>query len=291
MRIKISLAGATLGMMAGSMLLSGYFFRHHQVTADNVLYFPRITTSHYYALGYDHALAELLWIRTISYFGEHYVGDKNYRHLAAMLESITRLDPRHHSAYYMAATILPWMADAAEESINLCIRAMIANPENGLWPYYLGLNYYLFFNNKVAARHYLQRAIEHGFANKFTVSLAARLEAETGGLEAARQWLVANISDKSDKKIRAFLTDQLRAVETEQLLRAIEELRKKMPSNIDPANQLPWLKQHIHPWPMQLPDGGEIRMDSNGLLYSSHAPRRFTLFRSSKLKSIREKEK
>ena len=63
------------------------------------------------ALGWRNALADVLWFRTISYFGAHYRSDHTYPWLASMCDLVTDLDPRAEHVYRFAGVILPWEAE------------------------------------------------------------------------------------------------------------------------------------------------------------------------------------
>lgn len=60
------------------------------------------------ALGYDQVVADLLWMKTISYFGGHFMSDKQYPWLAHMLNLIIDLDPRFDFPYYFGGLFCRW---------------------------------------------------------------------------------------------------------------------------------------------------------------------------------------
>ena len=103
------------------------------------------------SLGWHNVLADVLWFRTISYFGEHYRSDRTYPWLAQMCDLVTDLDPRAEHVYRFAGVILPWEADQVEAGIRLLEKGVRQFPDSWLLHYYLGFNYY-FFKNDFDAR-------------------------------------------------------------------------------------------------------------------------------------------
>jgi len=166
-------------LMLASIALNSSLRMPRYRPPERLLYFPAVVPSHF--MPHAHALADLLWMRTLAYFGSHLSGDRNFHFLARMLDVVTRLHPRFRPAYSMAASVLPWMAGAVHDSRLLLIRAMVQMPEEGRWAYNLGLNFYLFSNDRAKAAHYLQRAMIRGYINPLSASLATALQAAAGG--------------------------------------------------------------------------------------------------------------
>src|SRR5215510_12440046 len=86
---------ASLCVLGAIVADTGNRLRHAGVpTAKEFVYVPDAHLLRPMALGYNNVLADLLWFRTISYFGEHYRGNRQYPWLARMCDLVTDLDPR-----------------------------------------------------------------------------------------------------------------------------------------------------------------------------------------------------
>lgn len=266
--------------------IQAMLYRQGREAPERLLFFPNAKALHVYALGYENAMADLLWMRTLAYFGGHYESDKNYRYLAHMLDIITQLNPHHRSAYYMAATVLPWVAGEVEASERLLIRAMVHMPEEGEWSYRLGLVRYLFDDDKVTAGHWLARAIAHGYINRMSAALAAKLKSAAGGLQAAHAFLIEAIRRTSDRRTRAYLAEQLAKVDTERILRRLE--RRVDALGVRVIGSVGQLRDLGLTWPDPLPDGGHVVV-RDGRLYSSASMHRFSLHESRKLRALRRR--
>src|SRR5574341_54019 len=86
---------------------------------DEFIYLPPTRFLRAVALGYEHALADVLWFRTINYFGRHYRSDGVYPWLASMCDAVTDLDPQAEHVYRFGGVILPWEARRIEDGLAL----------------------------------------------------------------------------------------------------------------------------------------------------------------------------
>ncbi len=281
-----ALALAVAVLLALACLLQAALYERGKEAPERLLFFPNAKALHAYALGYENAMADLLWMRTLAYFGGHYESDKNYRYLAHMLDVITRLNPRHRRAYYMAATVLPWVAGEVDASERLLIRAMVNMPEEGEWAYRLGFVRFLFDDDRVSAAHWLARAVAHGYINQLSAALAASLQQAVGGLDAAHDFLVRSIRHTRDQRTRAYLKEQLVRVDTERILRALEAALNRL--GIGHPGSVAQLRGLGLRWPDPLPDGGHVVI-KDGRLYSSATMRRFSLHESRKARKLRRR--
>jgi hypothetical protein len=88
---------AALGGLAAVVGLTGAHLDRAATAAarlDEPVYLPRAEYLRPISLGWQNVLADILWFRTISYFGEHYRSDRTYAWLAQMCDLVTDLDPR-----------------------------------------------------------------------------------------------------------------------------------------------------------------------------------------------------
>src|SRR5262249_58229838 len=108
---------AALGGLAGVVALTGVRLdraRADVSAEDEPVYLPQAAYLRPMSLGWQNVLADLLWFRTISYFGEHYRSNRTYPWLAAMCDLVTDLDPRAEHVYRFAGFILPWDANQVD---------------------------------------------------------------------------------------------------------------------------------------------------------------------------------
>lgn len=97
------------------------------------------------ALGHDEALADLLWINALSYFGKNLRVAKDDDWLDPHLEAISALDPRFVIVYEWAGTVLMYGGRIDRASIEASNRVLHRGTEQfpqawSLW-FMLGMNY------------------------------------------------------------------------------------------------------------------------------------------------------
>jgi hypothetical protein len=195
-RLRLRLAPlAFLAVMAVLVLIIAWtdrgLERHLRATDDQVelVYLPPTRFLQAVSLGYRHALADILWFRTISYFGRHYRSDRIYPWLAYMCEVVTDLDPQAQHVYRFGGLLLPWEAGRVDEGIALLQKGTRNMPGSWELSYMLGFSYYFFQDDLAAATKELQRAAVLPHAPLFVTRLAAVIDAAHQGPERAIEFL------------------------------------------------------------------------------------------------------
>ncbi|MFI5398837.1 MAG: tetratricopeptide repeat protein, partial [Candidatus Binatia bacterium] len=150
-------------------------------------------------------LADVLWFRTISYFGRHYRSDRLYPWLAGMCNAVTDLDPAAEHVYRFGGLILLWEADFTDAGIALLEKGTQNIPASWELQYMLGFGYYFFKDDLAAASRTLRAAALLPDAPEFVSSLAALTHAAREGTSRAIDFLTEvernSTSDETRKVI------------------------------------------------------------------------------------------
>jgi hypothetical protein len=141
------------------------------------------------SLRYERAVADVLWFRTISYFGQHYRSDRLYPWLAYMCDVVTELDPRAIHVYRFGGVILPWEADHIDDGIALLEKGTRNLPEAWELRYMLGFSYYFFKNDLPNATATLRAAALTPGAPAYVGQLTAAVVAAQHGPSNAIDFL------------------------------------------------------------------------------------------------------
>ena len=175
------LAPATLCMLlgAGALLSQTRFALEDEklqarTPKDDALYLPDGRALQAITLGYDRVAANLLWFRTISYFGEHYATDKNFRWLFHMCDLVTTLSPRSKHVYTFGATMLAWESGAPELGMRLLSKAVAQFPDDWYLYYLRGFTALYFLKDRARAKEDFVRAAKLPGAHVVVQRLAAR---------------------------------------------------------------------------------------------------------------------
>ena len=174
------------------------------------VYLPKADYLRPMALGWRNALADVLWFRTISYFGAHYRGDHTYPWLASMCDLVTDLDPRAEHVYRFAGVILPWEANQVDAGIALLEKGLRQFPDDWMLHYHLGFHYYFFKNDIDTALTHLREATAQPDVHPSIARLAAVLAQHQYGPETTMAFLQELADNVDSNEVRRVVEDQMR---------------------------------------------------------------------------------
>jgi len=193
------------------------------VEDDQPVYLPRAEYLQPLALGWRNTLADVLWFRTISYFGQHFRSNRTYPWLASMCNLVTDLDPRAFHVYRFAGVILPWEANQAEAGIGLLEKGLRQFPDSWLLHYYLGFTAFFFKNDNATALEHLRLAMAQPDVHPAIARLASVLAAHHYGPEATIAFLQQMQRDVDSNDVREVIGEQLREAQLAADLQRLDE--------------------------------------------------------------------
>jgi tetratricopeptide (TPR) repeat protein len=205
-----------------------------------LVYLPDAARLRPLALGYDTVLANLLWFRTISYFGAHLETDRAYPWLEAMCDLVTDLHPRAFHAYQFAGLILPWEARDPDAGIRLLEKGLRHFPDSWLLHYYLGVVHYLFQGDTEQAAEHLEHSARLPDAPPLVGGFAAMLRTSHGNANAAIAILEQMLEAEESPTARAALERNLLETRVARdldllttLVRAYRDRHGALPADLD----------------------------------------------------------
>ena len=86
-------------------------------------------------------LADILWMRTSYYFGQHLLTDRNYPYLLHMLDLITDLSPEWIQPYLFGAVVLPSETESIENGLYIIDKGLLFHPDNGSYGFLKDFTY------------------------------------------------------------------------------------------------------------------------------------------------------
>ena len=203
--------------------------RHPPGDGGGPIYLPKAQYLRPLSLGSQNVLADLLWFRTISYFGEHYRSNRTYPWLAYMCDLVTDLDPRAEHVYRFAGVILPWEAGQADAGIRLLEKGIRTFPDSWLLHYHLGFHYYFFKDDYKNAVKHLRRAAGLPGVHPTIAQLAAVLAAEQYGPETTLRFLTELEQSVESEEVREVVRENMReaqlAMQLDRLTAAVERYK------------------------------------------------------------------
>ena len=183
-RIGLSLVGA-----AALMLLFVAALRVEPLAArqreQEVLYLPSGRFMEQAALEYRNLAADVLWFRTVQYYGSYRGGENDLALFSRLVEVITDLDPQFVFAYLFGAMIIVEDLGSFDEGIRFLEKGIAANPDNWWLVFENGfLHYAAARDYREAARLFGEAARMPG-ADELAKRFAAFVAAKAGDREAA----------------------------------------------------------------------------------------------------------
>jgi tetratricopeptide (TPR) repeat protein len=234
------------------------------VETEQPIYLPKAEYLRPMSLGFANVLADVLWFRTISYFGTHYRSNRLYPWLAHMCDLVTDLDPRAEHVYRFAGVILPWEAGEADQGIRLLEKGIRVFPDSWIMHYWLGFNYYFFKSDFKQAAFYLRRAAELPDAHPNAAKLAALLYTKQYGAETASEFLREMERNTDDPQmqevVRRHLVEAQLSDGLESLSQAVTAYKERF-GHFPHSTARPGGERNNFCMPLE-PFGGSYRLDA-----------------------------
>ncbi len=109
-------------------------------------------------LGYDNFFADIYWMQSIQYIGEHFATNRKFPLLYHIYDVVTRLDPGFIDAYNFGAFIIATYSRDPQSAMGLLKLGMERNPDRWQIPFQAGFISFAYYGNIKQAIHYFKRA-------------------------------------------------------------------------------------------------------------------------------------
>lgn len=182
---------------------------------NEVLYLPNGRGLEFISFGYRNALSHTLWFNTISYFGKHYKGDRDYKYLNHMCNLVTELNQKMLHVYEFCSLMLAWEANFPQESIKILDKAINAYPEDWKFPYLRGMTYMIFLKDIDAAKNDFIASSRLPNTHPVVIRLAAKNISMTDRKESAIEFLEEMIKSSKQESERDALIRKLEEIKAE----------------------------------------------------------------------------
>jgi tetratricopeptide (TPR) repeat protein len=225
-----------------------------------------------YNIGFNGLIADWYWISALQYLGKKAVANKgtysfndlkplNPKQLYPLLDTATTLDPKFVNVYSYGAIILPSLDE--EKAIKIAEKGIANNPNE--WRLYQHLAYIHWKKGdfKKAASIYDEGSKIEGAA-AFMKQMSARLEAEGGSRDVARQIYRQMYDEATDDQTKNLAAARLLQTESFEERDAIRQVLK----NIQTQNsRCPISWSEVFPQLRQIklsPNNRPLRFAQNG---------------------------
>ena len=189
--------------------------------SEESLYIPSATFLRYASLGHQTMVADLMWIRTVQYFGRELErrrelnqprdSKERYKFLYPLLDLTVSLDPQFVRAYRFGGLLLT-VVKRYDEAIALYAKGYAANPDRWEMPHDLGRLYYLDLKDHEKALYWWKIANDLPGRPGYIPRFVPRLYAQTGQKEIAIELWLEMLEATDSKTVRAIILLELQKV-------------------------------------------------------------------------------
>lgn len=174
------------------------------------------------SLGFNGLAADWYWMRSLQYVGGKFLNARqqirlddlsplNLKLLAPLLDTATTLDPQFLEPYEYAAVVLPGVN--VEDAIRIIDKGIAANPSAWRLYQHLGYVYWQQHDYQKSAQIYAAGGKIPG-APRWMAEMGARMLAEGGSLNAARQMYQHLYDESKDDQVKQMLQRRLLQVDS-----------------------------------------------------------------------------
>ena len=196
-------------------------------------------TAKHISLGFEGMVADWYWMRSLQYVGGKVLNSQatirlddmsslNLKLLAPLLDAATTLDPEFMEPYQYAAIILP--AVNPDDAIRITNKGIAANPNAWRLYQHLGYIYWQQHDYKKSAEVYAAGGRIPG-APRWMKEMGARMLAEGGSMQAARQMYQHLYDESKDEQVKQTLQRRLLQVDSFEQRDLIRQVLKNYAAN------------------------------------------------------------
>ena len=158
---------------------------------------------HVLSLGFERAVADLFWVRTVYYVGDEHSSSADWPAAERLANLVTDIDPNFDSAYVVMASVLSGLRKDPDAAIRLLEKGA-AHSQYWRIHFLLGFQYFMEKSDYARGAKHIQRAFELG-GPPYLQFLASRLYTHGGDPSTAMQFIAARLSNEETPEVRAQL--------------------------------------------------------------------------------------
>jgi hypothetical protein len=219
------------GLLAAAIATTGFAHSQFQTTSrakPDPMRVPSPDYARLWSLGFDAAVADYYWLRTIGIVGAEMGAVEQYGEVIAdLIDVVTTVDPWVGHPYRFAAVWLTRDREMIERGNRLLERGISYHPLDWRNRYHLGFNYFYYLDEQLRAADVLEGAVGLEGAPNYLAPLVARLRSKRGGLRVASAFLMQMVEATEDEFKKVEYLKALDEIQTEERARFLDDARTK----------------------------------------------------------------
>lgn len=198
-----------------------------ELKSQEALYLPSGKALELLSFGYQNVLSDLIWFKTVQYFGRAVKSDRDFTFLSHMCDLVVRLNPRATHVYQFAGVIFAWELGNPEAGAAFLEQGIKAVPQDWQLYYMLGVIKFHFLKDDAAAEELFAKAAKLPGAPPMLARMAMRKMTKTGKAALAVQFLRDMLNQPHDEATRQSLEDSLKIAIYNRDISLIDEAIKQ----------------------------------------------------------------
>ena len=183
----------------------------------DLMYLPEGKVLRVASLGYRSFLADLVWLRTIQYYGEQRLTTRNYDQAERLFQVIYDLDPHFKGATRFGALVLSQDAGNPQGAIALLARASADDPRAWEYPFDQGFIYHTVLCDYAKAGAAYRKAAGLPGAPELAQRLAGASFAKLGDRVTAREIWHAIEDEAANDMTRQLAERNLKNIDLDEM--------------------------------------------------------------------------
>jgi tetratricopeptide (TPR) repeat protein len=216
------------------------------------------------SLGYERAVADLFWIRTVYYVGDETSTLAGWPAAERLAHLVTDIDPHFDSAYVLMSAVLNGLRSDPDAAIRLLEKGAAVSD---YWRihFLLGFQYFMEKNDYERGAKALERAVELG-GPTYLQFLISRLYTSAGDPDTAMQFIALRLQNEETPAIREQLEKRFSDTWINRDLQAIDAAiaRFRETNTRAPKDVAELVAAGLLPKTPRDPKGGEYWIDWEG---------------------------
>ncbi len=212
------------------------------------------------SLGFERAVADLFWIRTVYYVGDDVSSRAKWPAAERLAHLVTDIDPHFDTVYVVMASVLGGLRKDPDAAIRLLEKGAAIS---SYWRihFLLGFQYFMEKSEHVLGAKHLERAFALG-GPQYLQFLISRVYSHAGDPSTAMQFIAARLQNEETPEIREQLQKRYRDIWINRDLGRIDAAieRFRAASSRDPVSIAELVASGVLDAAPRDPDGGSYSL-------------------------------
>lgn len=157
-------------------------------------------------------MADILWLRTTYYFGEHVLTDGNFQYLDDLLSAITDFAPKWRYPYLFAAVMIPEMTGDVGRGLYFIQKGIDNFPTEWRFRFYKGFYLMQYKKDYLAAAKSLNKASSMPGSPSYLSRLSASMATKAGQRKLAESYIRQALQYARSEREKKQLLEKLKEV-------------------------------------------------------------------------------